>query len=287
MLPGLLCLRIGLSMRCSSGEGPVSGTIGVFDSGVGGLTVVRELRRRFPGQSIVYLGDTARVPYGTKSPRTVERYALTCQNFLLDKNVQLVLVACNTASANALPALLEKSPVPVIGAVLPGAHTALARSTAQRIAVLGTLGTIRSGAYEAAIHAREPSAQVVTQACPLFVPLAEEGWGDTEIAEATARRYLTPLFCERPEIDTLVLGCTHYPLLRDVVAKVCGELCTSPVEIVDSAAAMADEAATYLDNDEAAKAGSLHCFVTDATRMETLAPRFLGEPLESLELVDL
>jgi glutamate racemase len=264
-----------------------AGTIGVFDSGVGGLTVVRELRRRFPGQTIFYLGDTARVPYGTKSPRTVERYALTCQNFLLKKNVQLVLVACNTASANALPALVEKSPVPVIGAVLPGALTALARSREKCIAVLGTLGTIRSGAYEAAIHAQEPSARVVTKACPLFVPLAEEGWGDTEIAEATAKRYLEPLFQETPDIDTLVLGCTHYPLLRDVVAKVCQQLCASPVEIVDSAAAMADEAATHLTTEASATAGSLHCFVTDATMMETLAPRFLGETLESLELVDL
>ena len=270
----------------------MSGAIGVFDSGVGGLTVVRELRRRFPGQTIFYLGDTARVPYGTKSPRTVERYALTCQDFLLKKDVQLVLVACNTASANALPALLEKSPVPVIGAVVPGALTALARSRAQCIAVLGTLGTIRSRAYETAIFARAPSARVVTKACPLFVPLAEEGWGDTDIAEATARRYLVPLFQEAPDIDTLVLGCTHYPLLRDVVAKVCRQLCASPVEIVDSAAAMADQAASYLAHETSAdtdsqKQGRLHCFVTDATMMETLAPRFLGETLEALELVDL
>ena len=192
-------------------------TIGVFDSGVGGLTVVRELRRRFPGQTIFYLGDTARVPYGTKSPRTVERYALTCQDFLLEKKVQLVLVACNTASANALPALVDKSPVPVIGAVIPGAIAALSRSPGKRIAVLGTLGTIRSRAYELAIQEREASAKVVTQACPLFVPLAEEGWGTSDIAEATARRYLEPLFGETPEIDTLVLGCTHYPLLREVV----------------------------------------------------------------------
>jgi glutamate racemase len=261
-------------------------TIGVFDSGVGGLTVVRELRRRFPGQTIYYLGDTARVPYGTKSPRTVERYALTCQDFLLDKKVQLVLVACNTASANALPALLDKSPVPVIGAVIPGALTALSRSRGKRIAVLGTLGTIRSRAYELAIQSRHPDAQVVTKACPLFVPLAEEGWGESDIAEATARRYLEPLFAETPEVDTLVLGCTHYPLLRHVVSKVCQDLCAHPVEIVDSAAAMADEAATFIDDDPDAQ-GELHCFVTDATMMETLAPRFLGEPLKSLELVDL
>lgn len=265
----------------------MTGTIGVFDSGVGGLTVVRALRRRFPGQSIVYLGDTARVPYGTKSPRTVERYALRCQDFLLSRGVQLVLVACNTASANALPALVDNSDVPVIGAVIPGAITALRESRNKKIAVLGTLGTIRSGAYEAAILSREPEAQVVTQACPLFVPLAEEGWGDTEIAEATARRYLAPMFAAAPDIDTIVLGCTHYPLLRTVVAKVAGEQAATKVAIVDSAAAMAEQSATHLEDHPADTKGALHCFVTDATMMESLAPRFLGESLESLELVDL
>ncbi len=265
----------------------MTGTIGVFDSGVGGLTVVRELRRRFPRQSIIYLGDTARVPYGTKSPRTVERYALRCQEFLLGRGVQLVLVACNTASANALPALVNNSDVPVIGAVIPGALTALRQSRNNKIGVLGTLGTIRSGAYEAAILARQPEAQVVTQACPLFVPLAEEGWGDTEIAEATARRYLTPMFEAAPSIDTLVLGCTHYPLLRSVVAKVSGELSATKVEIVDSAAAMAEQSATHFEAEHEGAKGELHCFVTDATMMESLAPRFLGEALESLELVDL
>lgn len=265
----------------------MSGSIGVFDSGVGGLTVVRELRRRFPGQSIVYLGDTARVPYGTKSPRTVERYALRCQEFLLEKGVQLVLVACNTASANALPALVLNSDVPVIGAVVPGAITALSRSKNKHIAVLGTLGTIRSGAYEEAIREREPEASVVASACPLFVPLAEEGWGDTDIAEASARRYLAPIFETDPQIDTLVLGCTHYPLLRSVVAKVCAELCATPVEIVDSAAAMADQSAAHLSGLGSERKGTLQCYVTDATMMESLAPRFLGETLESVELVDL
>ncbi len=267
----------------SQGRAP----IGVFDSGVGGLTVVRELRRRFPGQDIVYLGDTARVPYGTKSPRTVERYALTCQEFLLKKEVQLVLVACNTASANALPALLKASPVPVIGAVVPGAITALSKSKNKRIAVLGTLGTVRSKAYEAAISEREPDALVIARACPLFVPLAEEGWGNSDIAEACAHRYLAPIFQERPDVDTLVLGCTHYPLLHDVVAKVCAQLCSHSVQIVDSAAAMVDEAAAHIEAREGERLGTMRCYVTDATMMETLAPRFLGEALDSIELVDL
>lgn len=265
----------------------MSDAIGVFDSGVGGLTVVRELRRRFPQENICYLGDTARVPYGTKSARTVERYALTCQDFLLERGVKLVMVACNTASANALPALAGKAPVPVIGAVEPGARAALASSAGRRIAVLGTLGTVRSGAYERAIGAADAAATVVTKACPLFVPLAEEGWGGTEIAEAVARRYLEELFEEHGPVDTIVLGCTHYPLLREVVAKVCAALCESPIAIVDSAAAMADRAAALLTDQHQRPAGTLRCFVTDASRMEELAPRFLGETLEAVELVDL
>src|SRR5258705_9883071 len=189
--------------------------IGVFDSGVGGLTVVRALRRALPGEDIIYLGDTARVPYGNKSPRTVEKYSLACQRFLLDRDVKLVLIACNTASANALPALVEASPVPVIGAVEPGAGTALAASANRHIGVIGTLGTVRSGAYERAIHARDPDAIVDSLACPLLVPLAEEGWTDDDIARAVARRYLAALFgAPAKAIDTLVLGCTHYPLLR-------------------------------------------------------------------------
>src|SRR5688572_18994231 len=165
--------------------------IGVFDSGVGGLTVVRALRRALPGEDIIYLGDTARVPYGNKSPRTVERYSLTCQKFLLDRGVKLVLIACNTASANALPALVAASPVPVIGAVEPGVDSALAASTNHHLGVIGTLGTIRSGAYERAIVARSPRAIVDSLACPLLVPLAEEGWTDDDVARAVARRYLT------------------------------------------------------------------------------------------------
>src|SRR5882672_2944440 len=154
--------------------------IGVFDSGVGGLTVVRAIRSALPGEDIIYLGDTARVPYGSKSPRTVEKYSLTCQRFLLDRGVKLVLIACNTASANALPALAEASPVPVIGAVEPGATSALAATRNRHIGVIGTLGTVRSSAYAKAIAARDPSAQLTALACPLLVPLAEEGWVDPD-----------------------------------------------------------------------------------------------------------
>ncbi len=264
-------------------------SIGVFDSGVGGLTVVRALRARLPGEDVVYLGDTARVPYGSKSPRTIEKYSLTCQQFLLDRGVKLVLIACNTASANALPALIEASPVPIIGAVEPGATAALAATRDGHIGVIGTLGTVRSAAYERAISARDPNAKLTALACPLFVPLAEEGWIDGDIAVLVARRYLTELFARDPAIDTLVLGCTHYPLLRDVLVGVARELARHDVAIVDSASAMAEAARDALGSgaNRRTTAGRLDCFATDTSRLDELAPRFLGEALTGFELVDL
>ena len=263
--------------------------IGVFDSGVGGLTVVRAIRRALPGEDIVYLGDTARVPYGSKSPRTVEKYSLACQGFLLARGVKLVIIACNTASANALPALCEASPVPVVGAVEPGAQSALAATRTGHIGVIGTLGTVRSDAYARAILAREPRAKSTALACPLFVPLAEEGWLDDDIASAVARRYLSELFARDPEIDTLVLGCTHYPLLAGVLGAVARDLARRDVAIVDSASAMAEAARDALGSQENRRAepGRLDCFATDTSRLDELAPRFLGEPLTGFELVDL
>ncbi|MDQ3368545.1 MAG: glutamate racemase [Myxococcota bacterium] len=266
-------------------------SIGVFDSGVGGLTVVRALRAVLPGEDIVYLGDTARVPYGNKSPRTVERYSLACQQFLLDRDVKLVLIACNTASATALPALVAASPVPVIGAVEPGATSALAATRNGHVGVIGTLGTVRSGAYATAIGVLAPAVHLSALACPLLVPLAEEGWThDTdEIATHVARRYLTQLFAQDREIDTLVLGCTHYPLLRGVLAQVARELAGHDVAVVDSATAMAEAARQTLGavGDRRSDAGRLDCFATDTSRLDELAPRFLGEPLTGFELVDL
>jgi glutamate racemase len=268
--------------------------IGVFDSGVGGLTVVRALRAVLPGEDIIYLGDTARVPYGNKSPRTVERYSLACQQFLLQRDVKLVMIACNTASANALPALIAASPVPVIGAVEPGATSALAATRSGHIGVIGTLGTIRSSAYAKAIGARDPGARLSALACPLLVPLAEEGWTDDEVAELVARRYLAELFARDREIDTLVLGCTHYPLLRAVIERVARSLAAHPVAIVDSASAMADAARAILDlagaparADRHDGPGRLDCYATDTSRLDELAPRFLGEPITGFELVDL
>jgi glutamate racemase len=263
--------------------------IGIFDSGVGGLTVVRALRRRFPGEDLVYLGDTARVPYGSKSPRTVERYSLGCQKFLLDRGVKLVLIACNTASATALPALVEASPVPVIGAVEPGATSALAATSNKHIGVIGTLATVRSGAYPAAIRGRDATAVVTAFACPLFVPLADEGWTDDEVAAIVARRYLSQLFAQDRAIDTLVLGCTHYPLLRDVLARVAAEIAGHGVAVVDSASAMAEAADGPLGTVENRRGepGRLEVFATDTSRLDELAPRFLGEQLTGFELVDL
>jgi glutamate racemase len=266
--------------------------IGVFDSGVGGLTVVKALRAALPGEDVVYLGDTARVPYGSKSPRTVERYSLGCLQFLLAHQVKLVLIACNTASANALPALRQASPVPVIGAVEPGVAAAISASRNLSIGVIGTLGTVRSRAYELAITARRPDAVVHALACPLLVPLAEEGWVDDDIATAVSRRYLEQLFASSRgaarSIDTLVLGCTHYPLLARTLTRVASEIAGGPVAVVDSASAMAEAAAHELNSSSRFPGtGRLSCFATDTSRLEELAPRFLGEPLSSFELVDL
>jgi glutamate racemase len=264
-----------------------AGPIGVFDSGVGGLTVVRALRALLPGEDIVYLGDTARVPYGSKSPRTVERYALACQRFLLDRDVGLVLIACNTASATALPALAERSPVPVIGTVEPGALAALEASRNGHIGVIGTLATVRSGAYEAALRAQHSEAKISSLACPLFVPLAEDGWIDDEVSTLVARRYLSQLFETDPEIDTLVLGCTHYPLLRSVIERVAGELAGRQVAVVDSAMATARVALSQRPVSSHGRKGTLSCFATDVSRLDELGPRFLGEDGVRFELVDL
>jgi glutamate racemase len=242
-----------------------------------------------PGATIHYLGDTARVPYGSKSARTVERYSLACLRFLLERDVDLVMIACNTASANALDALVAAAPTPVIGAVVPGARAAVAASATHRIGVLGTLSTIRSRAYELAIAALAPEASVVALASPLLVPLAEEGWTDGEVAELVCRRYLTDLFDLDRAIDTLVLGCTHYPLLRDVIGRVAAELAGHEITVVDSATTMASEAAALgaFAPETTSGRGELRCYVTDATRLDELGERFLGAALGAIELVDL
>ncbi|HEY1632538.1 MAG TPA: glutamate racemase [Rhizomicrobium sp.] len=261
--------------------------IGIFDSGMGGLTVMRALAARLPEERFLYLGDTARLPYGTKSGDTVMRYAVQAAGVLIKRKVKLVVVACNTASAVALPALeAALAPVPVIGVVEPGAEAALAAAPGGPIAVIATEGTVKGGAYARAIQSRA-NVPVVQQACPLFVPLAEEGIVDGPIAEAIARRYLEPLFATLPRPKCLVLGCTHFPVLKDVIAKVVGP----DVVLVDSAATTAVAVARKLHDANLAGGGGEHGFlVTDAPdRFARVGEIFLGTAIDpgAVELVDL
>ncbi len=256
--------------------------IGIFDSGVGGLTVQKAIFERLPGLDTIYLGDTARVPYGSKSPEVVTQYSLRNARFLVAREVDLLVVACNTASAVALPALREELSIPVLGVVEPGARAAARASRSGRIGVIGTSGTVASGAYQRAIRAARPEAEVIACACPLFVPLAEEGWTDPddEVVRAIARRYLAPL--ARAGVDVLVLGCTHYPLLKGALAK---EL--PGVVLVDSAGAIAAEVAERLPG-HLGGASSHRFFVTDTPdRFLTVAERFLGRPVAAAEQVDI
>jgi len=205
------------------------GAIGIFDSGVGGLTVLKQMLAHLPGERMIYLGDTARLPYGTKSRETVVRYSLRNAEFLLEHGVKCLVVACNTASALALDALACRFPVPVVGVIAPGAAKAALATRRQRVGVIGTVATVRSRAYETAIRSVRGTIEVYSAACPLFVPLAEEGWIEDDITLGVARRYLEPL--ARSGVDVLVLGCTHYPLLKTVIARVMGP----NVLLVDSA----------------------------------------------------
>jgi glutamate racemase len=254
--------------------------IGIFDSGVGGLTVQRAILDALPGADTFYLGDTARVPYGTKSAETVTQYSLRNARFLARHGIDVLVVACNTASAVALPALRAELPVPVIGVVEPGARVAARTSRTGRVGVIGTPGTVASGAYQEAIRRARPDATVTSRACPLFVPLAEEGWTDPadEVVRGVARRYLAPL--RDAEVDTLVLGCTHYPLLAAAIAA---EL--PGATLVDSASAVAGEVrARFGPSDREAEH---RFFVTDAPeRFLAVAGRFLGRPVTAADHVD-
>ena len=255
--------------------------IGIFDSGVGGLTVQRALLEALPGADTVYLGDTARVPYGTKSAATVTQYSLRNARVLEACGIDLLVVACNTASAVALPALRAALPVPVLGVVEPGARAAARATSGGRIGVIGTAGTIGSGAYQEALRALRPDAVVVARACPLLVPLAEEGWTDPgdELVRGVVRRYLAPLAAAR--IDTLVLGCTHYPLLRAAIAA---EL--PGVRLVDSAETVAAEVKAMLPT-PSGRIATHRFLVTDTPeKFLAVASRFLGRPVEAAEHVD-
>jgi len=258
--------------------------IGVFDSGIGGLTVVRALMERLPFEPIIYFGDTARVPYGVKSVETITTYARQIAEFLLQKQVKLLVIACNTMAAVASQWITAHSPVPVLNVIDAGARSAVAAGGQQRIGVIGTPTTINSNAYARAIHQYNSATRVFSQACPLFVPLVEEGWLDHAVTRLTAEEYLRPMLAQR--IDLLVLGCTHYPLLKPLLQDVAGDA----VNLVDSAETMAEHAAALLNDSSLAtrhRAAPVYEFyVTDVPlRFQTIGERFLGRTLADVHMV--
>ena len=264
--------------------------IGIFDSGMGGLTVMRALKARLPNESYVYLGDTARLPYGSKSADTVTRYAVQASRALMAQDIKLLVVACNTASAAALPTLTQSlAPLPVVGVIEPGAEAAVAAVPEGPIAVIATEGTVKGGAYVRAIQARSPQMPVVQQACPLFVALAEEGLRDGAIAELAAHRYLDPLLATMPRPRGLVLGCTHFPVLKQTIAKIAGP----DVALIDSAETTAMAVEKALREKSLLNGGGTkppRFLATDAPgRFAHLGEIFLGEPIDpgAVTLVDL
>ena len=281
--------------RNSQSEIPDSALpIGIFDSGVGGLTVYRALHERLPSEHFVYLGDTARVPYGTKSLATVERYAIENAKFLEAHGIKLLVVACNTASALALPAIRDSVGVRVVGVIDPGARAATEIAAGKKIGIIATEATVQSGAYAKAIARINPLVEVIERACPLFVPLAEEGWAETDVARAVAEQYLSDL--RSKDIGALVLGCTHYPILHDLIGKIIG----TEVPLIDSGDAAAREVQILLESSDLAadmpeqdvRERQLcddldHFYVTDAAeRFAKVAERFLGTAPSVLEAVE-
>jgi len=267
--------------------------IGIFDSGVGGLTVYKALHERLPNERFVYLGDTARVPYGTKSLATVERYAVENSRFLESHGIKLLVVACNTASALALPAIRKAIKVPVIGVIEPGSRAAVDVAQGGNIGVIATEATIQSGAYRKAIAAMGSAGNVIERACPLFVPLAEEGWASSDVARIVARDYLSDL--SNTSLAALVLGCTHYPILSDVISETVG----TGVNLIDSGAATAHDVESLLQSSDLTHDLALyqerhlcddldHFYVTDAAeRFAKVAERFLGSAPSVLEAVEI
>jgi glutamate racemase len=279
--------------RGETPAGPMRGggaPLGVFDSGLGGLTVVRALREALPHEDIVYLGDTARVPYGTKGPATVTRYALTCANHLVARGVKAIVIACNTVSAVAPERLRVELDLPVLGVIEPGARAAADATRVFKVGVLAA-GTIASGAYPRALSACSTRIETYGQAAPLLVPLAEEGWTDGDVPRLAVRRYLEPL--ARAGVDVIVLGCTHYPLLYGVIEAEAKALLGDAVKIIDSAHAVAREVASFLEARALLRAASLgdgavKLLVTDLPKsFDETAARFLGSEVGGAEQVDL
>ncbi|MEO6525592.1 MAG: glutamate racemase [Gemmatimonadaceae bacterium] len=259
-----------------------SAPIGVFDSGLGGLTVAHAIMRQLPGESLVYFGDTARVPYGPKSPETVRRYSGEITSFLIEQGVKAIVVACNTATAHALSMLRDTLDVPVIGVVEPGARAAVRATRTGRIGVIGTAGTIRSEAYVRAIRAESADATVIALPCPLFVPLVEEGWTSHDATRLVAREYLAPFLDNA--VDTLVLGCTHYPLLKPMIADIVGP----DVRLIDSAEETAADTRRMLAANEleSRDGEASYRFIAsdDPKQFLTLGRRFFGGAIERVEV---
>jgi len=260
--------------------------IGVFDSGLGGLTVVNQLMHYLPQESIIYFGDTARVPYGTKSPETVQKFAGQITRFLQAQSVKLIVVACNTVSSLAMEKVVEISSVPVIGVIEPGSRAALQKSKNRRIGIIGTSATVSAGKYNSMLSSMAPDVTVFSQACPLFVPLVEEGWIDSEVTEMVARIYLEPII--RQSIDTLILGCTHYPIIKETIKKTVD----NNIEIVDSAIQTALEVRNELSSNNLLNESGIqpeHLFyVSDfPQKFEDIAQRLLGQPLENIRRISL
>jgi len=262
---------------------PNDNPIGIFDSGIGGLTVFKDISRMLPVEDILYLGDTARVPYGIRSAETVARYSFECADFLMNKHVKVLVVACNTVSAISLNEIRERVPVPVIGVIEPGAKAAVSATANGKVGVIGTEATIRSGAYLRAIKAIDESVEVYGLACPLFVPLVEEGWTDGDIARLVAEKYLSGF--QTHGIDTIVLGCTHYPLLKDVIQGV-----MQGIKIIDSAVETGKALKAILHEGPLLRhsgAPAVHKFyVTDSTeKFTSIGERFLGYHISEIERV--
>jgi glutamate racemase len=269
--------------------------IGIFDSGVGGLTVYRALHERLPNERFVYLGDTARVPYGTKSLATVERYAVENSKFLEAHGIKLLVVACNTASALALPAIRAAINVPVMGVIEPGSRAAVEVAQGANIGVIATEATVQSHAYAKAIAKMDATSQVIERACPLFVSLAEEGWAESDVARVVARDYLSEF--NKTSVGALVLGCTHYPILREVISDTVGR----EIALIDSGAATAADVESLLESSDLTHPDTLglyqerqlcddldHFYVTDAAeRFARVAERFLGSAPSILEAVEI
>lgn len=260
-----------------------SSPIGVFDSGIGGLTVVKQLMKLLPREDIVYFGDTARVPYGIKSKETVIKFSIENILFLLKQDVKLICVACNTVSSVALPVIKNHFRVPIVGVLLPGAREAVYATRNKRVGVIGTRGTIKSGAYENEIRALDPAVRVVSRACPLFVPFVEEGWLSGRTVRDVAQNYLKPL--KQARVDTLILGCTHYPLLKLVIKEM-----MYGVALIDSAKQVSLEVKNILaENNLLNTTGRGRCkfYVSDnAEWFRDIAQRFMGRPLSSVVKVN-